>query len=207
MSFSWQHMSHKEVSSSGFSSRRHFVQIALTAALRSDDDSLRESRPPLLSATRLATSIEALTPEKPDESASFPAASLGFLLRTAAFSMDLRRASEVVVNMISMLLSSSNWKADGQVHFSLSRLRKVAPTGPLTLRHRSSRCSLPRSQILRRAGRFRTFRSWPCSPVSPPRCVAASHAHLMIGATSEDAVGSSYHSQSAEGDLPAVSGL
>ena len=29
---------------------------------------------------------------------------------------------------------------------SLFRLRKVAPTGPFTLRHRSSRCSMPRSQ-------------------------------------------------------------
>ena len=54
------------------------------------------------------------------------------------------------------------------------------------------------------------FQNWKCSPVSPRGCVAASHTsllHLKMGAASEDAVGSSYHSHSAERDLPAVSGL
>ena len=175
-------MSHREVSSSyPASCRRHFVQITLAAALRIDDDSLRDSRPLLLFATRLATSIEALAPEKPDESASCPAACLWFVLRTAAFSMDLSRAGEVAVSMIS-----KNWKGEGQVHLSLSRLRKVAPTGPFSLRHRSGRCGLPRSQILRMAGRLRTF------------CVAASQTSLLrlkVSAVREDVVGSSYHGQ------------
>ena len=117
---------------------------------------------------------------------------------------------EVVVSMIYVLLSSKNWKGEDQVHFILSRLRNVAPTGPFTLRQRSGRCDLPRSQILRRAGRLRTFKNWPCSPVSPRGCVAASHTFLIdlkMGTMIEDAVGSSYHSQSAERDLPAVSGL
>ena len=112
----------------------------------------------MLSATRLATSSEALVPVKCEESASFAAACLWFVLRTAALSMDLSRAGEVVVSRISVLLSSKNWKGEGQVHFILSRLRKVAPTGPFTLRHRSGRCDLPRSQILRKAGRSRTGR-------------------------------------------------
>ena len=38
--------------------------------------------------------------------------------------------------------------------------------GLFTLRHRSRRCSLPRSQILRRAVRLKTFRNWPWSPIS-----------------------------------------
>ena len=118
VSFSCPHMSHSVVSSSWPASlRRHFVQIALTTSLRSDDDSSRESRPPLLSATRLATSSEALVPVKCEESASFAAACLWFVLQTAALSMDLSRAGEVVVSRSSVLLSSKNWKGEGQVPF------------------------------------------------------------------------------------------
>ena len=46
-----------------------------------------------------------------------------FVLRTAAFSMDLSRAGEVVVRMISVLLSSKNWK--GEVRDS--GFPKIAP--------------------------------------------------------------------------------
>ena len=56
---------------------------------------VRVARPPLLSATRQAISSEALVPVKCEESASFAAAYLWFVLRTAAFSMDLSRAGEV----------------------------------------------------------------------------------------------------------------
>ena len=98
--------------------------------------------------------------EKPDETASFAAACLWIVLRIAASNMDLSRAGEVVAGPPQTVP------------------RRVAPTAPFTLRYRSSRCSLPPSQICRRAG------AWL-------RAV----------------VGSSYFCQRADTDLPAISGL
>ena len=210
MSSSWPHVSHREFSSSYPASlRRCFVQTALTAALRSDDDPLREILPLLLLATRLATSSEALEPMKPED-ASFSAASLWSALRTAAHRKDSNKASEVVVSKNSVLFSSMNWKGEGQVHPKRSRLKNAAPTGPFTLRQQPERCVLPRSNILRRAGRLKSLKNWPCSPASCRGCVAESKtslAHLRIGAMSEGVVGSTYQSQRAGRDLPAVSGL
>ena len=79
----------------------------MTAALRS------ESRPPFLSSTRQAVSSEALVPVKCEESASFAAACLWFVLHTAAFSMDLSRAGEVAVSKISIFWSSKKLEKGG----------------------------------------------------------------------------------------------
>ena len=135
---------------------------------------------------------------KCEELASFAAACLWFVLRTAAFSMDLSRAGEVVVSMISVLLSSKNWKGEDQVHFILSRLRNVAPQPIWSLRS----APLPDSSQGRKVEDFQKL-----AVLSSTR-LAVSHTsllHLKMGATmTEDVVGSSYFCHSAERDLPAV---